>query len=69
MGGKILQHIGAGIAARRQLLGALGMLGANIQNIQGIARVEARLGDCDWRGFLTHIPFRSAPGIIVTPAL
>ena len=46
--GEILQHVGAGIAARRQFGGALRMAGADVQNVQRVAGIQARPVSCGW---------------------
>jgi hypothetical protein len=42
MNGEIMQHIGAGVGAARQFRGAARLAGADVQDIERVARIKAR---------------------------
>jgi hypothetical protein len=42
MNGKIVQHLGAGIGAARKFRGAARLAGADVQDIERVARIKAR---------------------------
>src|SRR6185503_5033806 len=59
----IVQHIGARIGADRQLGGAARLAGADIQNVERLARVKTRLAVCTaGRRWTVHASLESVPG-------